>query len=60
MHSREKPGEEEWRSLADMKVPFLLNYSQCQLLLGNFYDCIEQCTQVLLLDPGKMVHCIRF
>lgn len=37
--------------LADRKIPFLLNYAQCQLLLGNFYDAIEQCSQVLLRDP---------
>ena len=49
---REKPGEEEWLTLADMKIPFLLNYSQCQLLLGNYYDVIEQCTQVLTHQPS--------
>lgn len=49
---REKPGEEEWGTLADMKIPFLLNYSQCQLLLGNYYEVIEQCSQVLNHQPG--------
>ncbi len=52
MCDREKPGEEEWQALADMKIPFLLNYSQCQLLMGNYYDVIEQCTQVLTLQPS--------
>ena len=52
-YKREKPGESEWQSLADMKIPFLLNYSQCQLLLENYYDVIEQCTQVLILQPGE-------
>nr|CAG4637181.1 EOG090X09NR [Ceriodaphnia reticulata] len=51
---KEKPGEEEWQALADMKIPFLLNYSQCQLLLGNYYDVIEQCTQVLTLQPNNV------
>ena len=52
-YKREKPGESEWQSLAEMKIPFLLNYSQCQLLLENYYDVIEQCTQVLILQPGE-------
>ncbi len=44
--SREKPGDDEWVRLDAQKVPFLLNYAQCQLVLGNFYDVIEQCSQV--------------
>nr|CAG4641862.1 EOG090X09NR [Eurycercus lamellatus] len=51
---KEKPGDEEWHSLAEMKIPFLLNYSQCQLLLGNYYDCIQQCTEVLLRQPDNV------
>jgi len=51
---KEKPGDEEWLDLADKKTPFLLNYSQCQLLLGNYYDAIEQCSQVLLRDPNNV------
>lgn len=51
--SREKPGDTDWENLADMKIPFLLNYSQSQLLLGNYYDVIEQCTQVLKHQPSK-------
>nr|CAG4642649.1 EOG090X09NR [Evadne anonyx] len=51
---KEKPGDEEWTDLADRKIPFLLNYSQCQLLLGNHYDAIEQCSQVLLRDPRNV------
>jgi len=51
---KEKPGDEEWTDLADRKIPFLLNYSQCQLLLGNYYDAIEQCSQVLLRDPSNV------
>ena len=51
---REKPGEPEWQALADMKIPFLLNYSQCQLLMGNYYEVIEQCSQVLIRQPSKL------
>nr|CAG4649505.1 EOG090X09NR [Scapholeberis mucronata] len=51
---KEKPGEDEWKALADMKIPFLLNYSQSQLNLGNYYDVIEQCTQVLKHQPNNV------
>uniref|UniRef100_A0A0P5NMD3 Aryl hydrocarbon receptor-interacting protein AIP722 n=1 Tax=Daphnia magna TaxID=35525 RepID=A0A0P5NMD3_9CRUS len=51
---KEKPGEEEWVTLADMKIPFLLNYSQCQLLLGNYYEVIEQCSHVLNHQPDNV------
>nr|CAG4647221.1 EOG090X09NR [Megafenestra aurita] len=51
---KEKPGEEEWIALNETKIPFLLNYSQCQLLLGNYYDVIEQCTQVLIHQPNNV------
>ena len=49
---REKPGEEEWKTLNDMKVPLLLNYSQCQHMQGNYYAVIEHCSSVLTIDPG--------
>ncbi|EFX72952.1 hypothetical protein DAPPUDRAFT_325741 [Daphnia pulex] len=51
---KEKPGEQEWQALADMKIPFLLNYSQCQLLMGNYYEVIEQCSQVLIQQPNNV------
>ena len=54
MISREKPGDEDWIRLDAMKVPFLLNYSQCQLLLGNYYEVIEQCSQVLQREPDNV------
>lgn len=53
IESREKPGTGEWKKLYSAKIPFLLNYSQCQLILGNYYDVIEQCTHVLQEHPGK-------
>lgn len=49
---REKPGDEEWERLHQMKIPLLLNYSQCQILQGHFYQAIEHCTTVLEKDPG--------
>jgi len=44
---REKPGDEEWTELLSLKIPLLLNLAQCRLSLGDFYPCIEHCTEVL-------------
>nr|CAG4641029.1 EOG090X09NR [Eulimnadia texana] len=51
---KEKPGDDEWLTLNKMKIPLLLNYSQCQLLQENYYDAIEQCTKVLEQDPDNV------
>ena len=50
--SREKPGDDEWHKLEDMKTPFLLNFSQCKLSLGEYYPVIEHTTTVLKREPG--------
>lgn len=49
---KEKPHSEEWNQLESMKVPFLLNYSQCQLLLQDYAEVIRQTTKVLEFDPN--------
>ncbi|KAK3864839.1 hypothetical protein Pcinc_029502 [Petrolisthes cinctipes] len=51
---REKPGDEEWELLYQMKVPLLLNFSQCQILQGQYYQAIEHCTTVLDKDPDNV------
>ena len=51
---REKPGDEEFVKLDEMKIPFLLNFAQCQLLLNDFYPAIEHTTEVLKKDPGNL------
>lgn len=51
---REKPGDEEWLKLNEMKMPLLLNFSQCQLLQGEYYSVIEHCTTVLEKDPDNV------
>ena len=53
--NREKPGDEDWTSLDKEKIPFLLNYSQCHLLLGNYYAVIEHTTEVITKDPGAVI-----
>lgn len=51
---REKPKDEEWLELARLKVPLLLNYSQCKLLEKDYYRVIECCTEVLSYDPNNI------
>lgn len=51
---REKPKDEEWLKLNEMKMPLLLNFSQCQLLQEEYYSVIEHCTTVLEHDPDNI------
>ena len=51
---REKPGDEEWDELLDLKIPLLLNLAQCRLSLGDYYPVIEHCTEVLDKQPNNV------
>lgn len=51
---REKPGDDEWVQLDKMKIPFLLNYSQCKLLLGDYYEVIRHTSTVLEKDENNV------
>ena len=51
---REKPGDEPWLELDRMKVPFLLNYAQCKLFLGDYYEVIEHTSTVLDKDKDNV------
>ena len=51
----EKPNSPEYIELDNMRIPFLLNYAQCKLLLGDYYQAIEHCTTVLEKDDGKFL-----
>lgn len=51
---REKPGEEEWEELLQLKIPLLLNLSQCRLSLSDYYPVIEHCTEVLEKQPQNV------
>jgi len=51
---KEKPGDKEWVELDQMKIPLLLNYSQCQLLLNEYYSVIEHTTTVLEKDKDNV------
>lgn len=50
--SQEHPGDEAWVKLDHMITPLLLNYCQCQLLQGQYYEVIEHCTSVLFKYEG--------
>ena len=51
---REKPGDTPWLELDQMKIPFLLNYAQCKLFLGDFYEVIEHTSTVLEKDKDNV------
>ncbi|XP_031552452.1 AH receptor-interacting protein-like [Actinia tenebrosa] len=51
---REKPGDDEWVQLDKMKIPLLLNYSQCKLLLGDYYEVIRHTSTVLEKDNDNV------
>jgi AH receptor-interacting protein len=51
---REKPGSGQWNKIESDKIPLLLNYSQCQLMLGNYFDVIRYTGQVLEFDPNNV------
>lgn len=50
---REKPHDTEWLELLKVKIPLLLNYSQCKLLQKEYYEVIEHCTEVLKHEPSE-------
>lgn len=51
---RERPQDDEWLQLVDVKLPILLNYAQCKLLDGDYYAVIEHCTEVLKHQPDNV------
>lgn len=51
---REKPRDVEWNQLNDQKIPILLNFAQCQLLLKEYYPVIEHCSTILESDPENV------
>lgn len=47
LQMKERPGDEHWMSLDAKITPLLLNYCQCKMLSGEFYEVIEHCTAIL-------------
>ncbi|KAM9326646.1 AH receptor-interacting protein [Gastrophryne carolinensis] len=47
LQMKEQPGSPDWISL-DLKItPLLLNFCQCKLLEGEYYQVLEHCTSIL-------------
>lgn len=38
--------------LLNLKIPLLLNFSQCKLLEKDYYAVIEHCSEVIKHEPG--------
>ena len=52
---REKPKDDAWNELNQKKLPFLLNFAQCKLSLGEYYEVIRHTTTVLTsIDPDNV------
>ncbi|KAJ3613979.1 hypothetical protein NHX12_017556 [Muraenolepis orangiensis] len=47
LQMKEHPGDEAWLNLDQMITPLLLNYCQCQLVQGEYYEVIEHCSSLL-------------
>lgn len=54
MSVKEKPKCDAWNQIEEKKVPLLLNYSQCKLLLKEYREVIKHTTQVLEFDPNNV------
>ncbi|XP_025034437.2 aryl-hydrocarbon-interacting protein-like 1 [Pelodiscus sinensis] len=50
VQAKEKPWAEDWLSLEHLITPLVLNYCQCQLELGEYYEVLEHTTDLLQKD----------
>lgn len=51
---KEKPQSDSWYIIARQKIPFLLNYSQCKLVLEDYAEVIRHTTSVLEIDSDNI------
>ncbi|XP_056215224.1 aryl-hydrocarbon-interacting protein-like 1 isoform X3 [Falco biarmicus] len=47
LQAKEKPWEDGWLKLENLVTPLVLNYCQCQLELGEYYEVLEHTTELL-------------
>ncbi|XP_078741109.1 AH receptor-interacting protein, partial [Lampetra fluviatilis] len=47
LQMKERPGDDHWLRLDLMINPLLLNYCQCKLLIGDFYEVIEHTSSII-------------
>ncbi|XP_010221778.1 PREDICTED: aryl-hydrocarbon-interacting protein-like 1 [Tinamus guttatus] len=53
LQAKEKPWEEAWLKLESLVTPLVLNYCQCQLELGEYYEVLEHTTELLQKHHGN-------
>lgn len=51
---REKPQSDPWNRIEEKKVPLLLNYAQCKLLVEDYAEVIRHTTTVLEFDRNNV------
>ena len=51
---KEKPQSDIWNEIMQKKVPLLLNYCQCKLLMKEYLVVIKHTTQVLEFEPDNV------
>lgn len=51
---KEKPKSESWYEIANQKVPLLLNYAQCKLLLKEYVEVVRHTTSVLEIEEDNV------
>lgn len=51
---KEKPQSDPWNEIEEKKVPLLLNYAQCKLLMKEYAEVIRHTSQVLEYDPKNV------
>uniref|UniRef100_A0A8B9U9I8 AIP/AIPL N-terminal FKBP-type PPIase domain-containing protein n=1 Tax=Anas zonorhyncha TaxID=75864 RepID=A0A8B9U9I8_9AVES len=54
LQAKEKPWEEGWLKLESLVTPLVLNYCQCQLELGEYYEVLEHTTELLQKHKGTV------
>ncbi|XP_060729214.1 AH receptor-interacting protein [Tachysurus vachellii] len=47
LQMKEQPGDEPWIKLDIMITPLLLNYCQCKLIQGQYYEVLDHCSSLL-------------
>ncbi|OPJ89597.1 aryl-hydrocarbon-interacting protein-like 1 [Patagioenas fasciata monilis] len=56
LQAKEKPWEDGWLKLESLVTPLVLNYCQCQLELGEYYEVLEHTTELLQKHNGSPIH----
>ena len=51
---RERRDSVEWKAIIEKKIPLLLNYAQCKLLLKEYVETIRQCCTVIEYRPDNV------